>query len=161
MIADAERVEQAEVERRTTAFASACRERGLANTHQRSVIFRALASSCAHPTAEELYETVRVEIPTISLGTIYKSLTTFRAEGLVATVACGDAAIRFDARTERHHHTVCRSCGSVRDVDADALGGLRLPRGQGDGFRVDSYDLLFRGLCSRCHRTTAGRRDRA
>ncbi|MBI3281935.1 MAG: transcriptional repressor, partial [Acidobacteria bacterium] len=55
-------------------FWSVCRERGLAMTHQRQVIYQALRDMHGHPSPEEVYERVRRQIPSISLGTVYKNI---------------------------------------------------------------------------------------
>lgn len=137
------------------AFADACRARGLANTHQRLVIYRALARTTSHPTAEELFAQVRRDVPSISLATVYKNLTTFREEGLVRAVPAGENAVRFDANLERHHHLSCRVCGGMQDVVDAALDGVRVPAGKANGFRVEGHEVLFRGVCARCRPAAA------
>jgi Fur family peroxide stress response transcriptional regulator len=151
-----DRVERAQVERRMEAFSDACRARGLANTHQRWVIYRALAETTAHPSAEELFATVRREIPSISLATVYKNLTTFREEGLVRAVPSSESAVRFDANLERHHHLVCRVCGRVQDVSDAGLERVTVPPSTAAGFRIESHEVLFRGVCTRCQEKGAG-----
>lgn len=137
------------------AFGEACRERGLANTHQRHVIYRALAGTTAHPSADELFASVRREIPSLSLATVYKNLTTFRDEGLVRAVRSCDDVVRFDANLEPHHHLVCRDCGRVQDLHDPALDALRLSARRARGFRVEEHQVIFRGLCARCQGAAA------
>ncbi len=74
------------LEERMEFFRERCRELGLALTHQRMVIYRALAASREHPTPESIYEQVRQEVPSISLGTVYKSIRTFSDAGLLREV---------------------------------------------------------------------------
>jgi Fur family transcriptional regulator, peroxide stress response regulator len=61
---------------RMETFAARCRAAGLAVTPQRLAIFRRLVATDRHPSAEELYATVRREMPTLSLATVYKTLDT-------------------------------------------------------------------------------------
>jgi Fur family peroxide stress response transcriptional regulator len=145
-----DRVEPREVERRLRAFTEACEAAGLARTHQRTVIYRALASTTTHPTAEELHALLLRELPSLALGTVYKSLTTFCGLGLVRELSPGGGPSRFDAHPGEHHHLWCRICGRVQDVSAESLEGLRPPRRQADGFRAEGYEVTFRGVCGRC-----------
>lgn len=145
-----ERVEARELDKRLRQFADTCRDAGLARTHQRLVIYRALAATTAHPTAEELHDLIRRELPSLSLGTVYKNLTTFRELGLVRELAPGGGPARFDAHPGQHHHLWCRACGRVQDVSGESLEGLRPPRGQADGFRAEAYEVTFQGVCGRC-----------
>src|SRR5207245_126217 len=66
---------------RLAGFAARCRASGLAVTPQRLAIFRHLASTDRHPSAEELHATVRRELPTLSLATVYKALDTLASVG--------------------------------------------------------------------------------
>ena len=52
---------------------------GLKGTHQRIAIYDALLSLENHPTAEKIYNSIKKKYPTISLGTVYKTLETFVA----------------------------------------------------------------------------------
>src|SRR5438445_12454085 len=50
---------------------------GLKATGARMVILSALEQDHGHPTAEQLYETLRQEHPSLSLSTIYQTLDVF------------------------------------------------------------------------------------
>ena len=60
-------VTQELIEQRLRQFADVCRRRGLKVTRQRLEIFRELASTDAHPTAEEIFNRVRLQLPLVSL----------------------------------------------------------------------------------------------
>ena len=47
-------------------------------TRQRAVILEELRKVKTHPTADELYSIVRERLPRISLGTVYRNLTSWR-----------------------------------------------------------------------------------
>lgn len=120
-------------------------------TEQRAAVFRFLSATEIHPTAEEVYLSVRSEIPVISLATVYKSLETLVGCGLAIKLTYGDGSARYDGRTDPHHHARCLSCQRVMDVPGqlqeDQLSGLR--RGTGD-FHVTGYRLELTGHCSQC-----------
>jgi Fur family transcriptional regulator, peroxide stress response regulator len=119
-------------------------------TEQRAAVYRYLLSTDAHPTADDVFTTVRHDIPDISLATVYKSLETLVGCGLAVKLTYGDGSARYDGRTDPHHHARCLTCGSVIDVpgrlDRAALAGLDA----GAGFSVEGYRLELIGYCARC-----------
>lgn len=129
---------------------SALEAKGQRYTGQRSAVYRFLRGTRAHPTADEVFTAVRAEIPDISLATVYKSLEALVGCGLAAKLTYGDAAARYDARTDQHPHARCTVCGAVVDVegslDAAALAGV----GSLGDFEVESYRLELVGRCGAC-----------
>lgn len=124
--------------------------KGQRYTEQRASVYRFLLGTTMHPTADEVFTAVRGEIPDISLATVYKSLEALVGCELAMKLTYGDAAARYDARTDPHPHARCTVCGSVFDVpgrlDArllDSLGALR-------GFVVQGYRLELVGRCAAC-----------
>ncbi len=126
------------------------RSNGRHVTPQRQSIFRALQGDVTHPTAEAVFDTVRNEMETISLKTVYQTLHDLAELGEIATLDVGTGAVRFDPNVERpHHHLVCRGCGSVRDVFVD-LPVPELPPARSQGYDVERAEVVFRGLCGEC-----------
>ena len=93
---------------------------GLRCTRQRDELYRALAASKAHPTAEELFEQVRPTSPSLSLATVYNTLDAFCRVGLCIRLpnATGVGPCRFDAETCRRVH-VALDDGRVLDAPED------------------------------------------
>src|ERR1700756_2964990 len=87
------------------------REAGMNVTPQRLAVYRALLVSEEHPTPEMLFRTVSVEMPSLSLATIYKALDTLTEIGLARPVATDGDSRRYDANDTPHHHLVCSVCG--------------------------------------------------
>src|SRR5438067_4556433 len=96
------------------------RARGLRITAQRIALVEAFASDASHPTAQDLFERLRPEFPTMSFATVYNTLDALASAGLSGTLRLGGAA-RFDPNVRAHHHAVCDRCGAVRDVPAETL----------------------------------------
>jgi len=67
------------IESRLAPSASRCGEVGLALTPQRLAIYQILASDAAHPGAEDIYRRIKPDLPSLSLGTVYRTLDLFRA----------------------------------------------------------------------------------
>ena len=126
------------------------RERGLRVTPQRMCIVDHLVENAAHPTVEALYEAIRVQMPTISLKTVYQTVNDLETMGEVTLLDVGTGSVRVDPNVEHtHHHLICTSCGKVRDVLVD-IAGLRIPARDKRGFTVDDVEVHFRGLCDEC-----------
>jgi Fe2+ or Zn2+ uptake regulation protein len=125
------------------------REQGLRVTPQRQCIFRLLEGNDRHPTAEWVYQEARLEMPTISLKTVYQTLNDLAAMGEIQALDLGTGSARFDPNTGHHHHLVCDRCGRTQDVHVD-VSGLRLARRQRQDFAVTSAEIVFRGVCSNC-----------
>jgi Fur family transcriptional regulator, peroxide stress response regulator len=146
-------------------FVSRCRAAGLVLTPQRLAVFRHLEAGRGHPSAEELYATVRRELPTLSLATVYKTLEALARVGVVRRVSRAGARGRWDAGQESHHHLVCIVCGSVVDVaDArlDAVKDRAATLAGRHGFVPSGHVVEIYGRCAACHgnnrvRSAAGR----
>ena len=90
-------------------------------TSQRECIYRALASTNTHPSADELYVLVKRKQPGIALATVYNALEAFTRRGLARrfTDPSGHSSVaRYDADTHDHVHFVDQD-GRVRDVPGD------------------------------------------
>ena len=133
-------------------FIDRCRASGIRVTPQRVAVFRELAATDQHPSAKTIYRRVREEMPAISLDTVYRTLSTLEAEGLVANVSTTDNAARYDARTEAHYHFVCRHCNRVIDVTAEDAAAFEPPDNAENYGRVESVNILLRGCCTPCLR---------
>ncbi len=131
------------------------RAHGRKITAQRQCIFRALEGDVTHPSAERVHEKVRLEMPTVSLKTVYQTLNDLAELGAISVLDVGTGSARFDPNVETvHHHLVCRSCGKVRDLAAD-FPGVTVTRRAAKGFAVDSAEVVFRGLCGDCRAAQA------
>jgi Fur family peroxide stress response transcriptional regulator len=134
-------------------FLARCRAAGLAVTPQRLAIFRHLAATDRHPSAEELHAAVRQELPTLSLATIYKTLDTLGAIGVVRPVSRLGARGRWDANLEPHHHLVCTTCGTVIDVTEPRLEAAARPAAAvaaRHGFETAGHTVEIFGRCAAC-----------
>lgn len=141
-------------------FVARCRAARLVVTPQRLTVFRHLTAGHGHPSAEELYATVRRELPTLSLATVYKTLDALARIGAVRRVARVGARSRWDAGLESHHHLVCIECGGVSDVlDAqlDAVKRRAAAVAGRRGFEASGHVVDIFGRCAACRGNTRAR----
>lgn len=120
-------------------------------TEQRAAVYRYLAGTDVHPTADEVFSAVRRDLPGISLGTVYKSLETLVGCGLAVKLTYADESARYDGRTDPHHHARCVACGCVTDIPGEipAKEITALHSRSGD-FTITAYRLELSGYCSSC-----------
>lgn len=150
-------VQENEVERRLGQFKAVAREAGVKLTHQRIEIFRAVAASVDHPSAEAVHRAVQAGMPTVSLDTVYRTLWLLTDLGLLTTLGLRQDSVRFDANVENHHHYVCLQCGLVRDFESAELGTLSIPDAVNRFGQVVSAHVEVRGVCDRCAKKTQKR----
>ena len=142
---------QAQIQERIRNFPERCRAAGLKVTHQRTAIYGVLAATESHPSPEEVYESVRPDLPSISLATVYKVLDLFQRHGFLRRVSTEHQVARYDANMGTHHHLVCDGCGRIQDVSVSLPGGS-LESEAGADFSVSHYDIIFHGLCRDCRK---------
>jgi len=131
-------------------FQRVCRDAGIKLTHQRIEIFREIASRDDHPDAEAVFHGVRQRLPSLSLDTVYRTLWRLADLGLVTTLGAPRERTRFDANLSRHHHFVCRHCGSTRDFYCPDFDALRPPAAVQAFGQIDTTFVEVRGLCHLC-----------
>lgn len=148
-------MQSAPANRGVDALRTLFREAGLSLTHQRAVLYRTVLGMRNHPSPEAIYELVRRDIPSISLGTVYKNIRAFMDAGLLREVSPHHGTLRLESNLEAHHHLVCTRCKAIVDLEESDLEPVRLRGRLPRGFRVDRYSVEFRGLCAACAASSA------
>jgi Fur family peroxide stress response transcriptional regulator len=144
-----------EIETRLGQFDSLCREQGLPLTVQRREILRAVLERDDHPAAEQVYDAVKDRIAGLSRTTVYRVLETLVGLGVIRRLHHPGASTRFDGKTVRHHHLVCKTCDRVIDISSRGLDDLELPPRQRHGFQIEDYSVHFVGVCAECRQETS------
>ena len=121
-------------------------------TMQKGIIYAALCALACHPTADAVYEQVRIEYPSISRATVYRVLHHMAEQGRVLRIPVPDGADHYDHQTHRHDHVRCDGCGRVDDVEMPDPGRLEQQVTDAGGYVLRGYSLLFSGLCPDCQR---------
>jgi Fur family transcriptional regulator, peroxide stress response regulator len=121
---------------------------GLKFTHQRMVIYDALYQAEEHPTAEQVFDLVKAANPTISLGTVYKTLDSFVQAGILQKFVDQNCVMRFDAILDAHSHLYCKDSHEIRDYRNQELERLLhsfIQKHEIEGFEVDEISIVFKG----------------
>ena len=120
-------------------------------SRKRNAILDCLRGTTCHPTAEWVYQQLKPEYPDLSLGTVYRNLAAFKAEGVIDSVGVVNGLERYDGNTIPHAHIVCESCGAVLDAERIELPEELLTHVQQDtGCAIRSYQISFTGVCPNC-----------
>lgn len=120
------------------------------SSKQREAIQTFLESRKDHPTADVVYGEIRKEYPNISLGTVYRNLALFVKEGQACSLFPGDGKEHFDGTANPHYHFYCRNCGSVLDLELPYQPEITHTAQRAFPGVVDTHQICFYGLCSRC-----------
>ena len=122
------------------------------NTIQRALVLEAVNALQCHATADEVYEAIVKEHPTVSKATVYRNLNLLSEMGEIRKMEIPGGPDRFDHRCHDHCHVRCEKCGRVFDVDMEYVSGLEKGIRDTHGFAFTGYDILFRGICPECRK---------
>ena len=135
--------------KKTVTTSNAGKKTGL--TRQRQVVLEVICATEAHPTAAEVFEAARHEMPAISFATVYNSVRYLKQAGLVREVASyGGNPSRYDGMTDRHDHAVCSECGKLVDFDLPGAAELLRSAARVSRFKAESVHLTLIGRCPEC-----------
>ena len=136
---------------------SLLREAGLRVTRPRMAVLDAVRQH-PHADTESIIATVRADLGEVSHQAVYDVLRALTDAGLVRRIQPAGSVARYEARVgDNHHHLVCRSCGTVRDVDCAVGEPPCLTAVDDGGFAIDEAEVVYWGLCPACQSPPAGR----
>lgn len=119
---------------------------GLRATRQRELIYGILLSQRDHPTADEVFARAKVEMPSISLATVYNCLETLVGCHLVRQVNFERQPTRFCPNLHEHAHFHDEKTGRIYDIDLDERTLEKLRTALPSGFEPHAIDITFRGV---------------
>lgn len=119
-------------------------------SRQREIIYEQVMKYPTHPTAEEVYRSLKSDNPNLSLGTVYRNLNQLSEAGMLLKIPIADGSDRFDGRTDCHYHMICEKCRRVFDVELNCLEDIpKLVKAQ-SGHQITRVTLNLKGICSEC-----------
>ena len=117
---------------------------------QREALLTLLRSTRSHPSADWLYENLRKDFPSISLGTVYRNLALLADNGEIMKIQTSANKEHFDGFVYKHHHFVCRNCDKIIDVDIDGIENAEKQAAKKLHATVEDSSLVCYGLCMEC-----------
>jgi Fur family peroxide stress response transcriptional regulator len=121
-------------------------------TAQRLAICEWLYESDLHPTAHDVHDALHEAFPTMSLATVYNTLSLLERLDLIHEVGrAEDGSVRYDPDTRQHINLVCRRCGRIIDLPLVDLAEIEHLT-QAHGFQMDDISLVVHGTCAECQK---------
>ncbi|WP_411958112.1 Fur family transcriptional regulator [Paracoccus homiensis] len=130
------------VQDRAQQLENALREAGVRVTRQRAALLRIIAASEDHPDAAELHRRAETAGAGVSLATVYRTLTTLQARGVIEKLEFQDQPARWEAADQHHHdHMIDVETGEVMEFTND-----RIERLQAEIAAEMGYDIVHHRL---------------
>lgn len=116
-----------------------------------------LSAVHAHPHSDTdtIIGVVRSDLGDVSHQAVYDVLRALTIAGLVRRIQPSGTAARYESRVgDNHHHVVCRSCGTIADVDCAVGDTPCLTASSDHGFTIDEAEVIYWGICPECSTTS-------
>lgn len=127
---------------------------GLKHTKQRDIILVTFLDSHEHVSAEQLYQRVRDENPTVGFTTVYRTLKLLVEAGLAQERRFDDGLIRYEVEHADHDHLVCLKCGKIIEFESDEIESAQELIAIEYGFKILRHRHELYGHCSSCNQAT-------
>jgi Fur family transcriptional regulator, peroxide stress response regulator len=129
------------------------KEMGFRITPQRLAVLKILAEDTGHPSAEDIYAKVKLDFPTTSMATVYKTLTVLKTLGEVLELEFSGDFNRYDGnRPFPHPHLICIKCKRIVDPALSGISDITQKLIAETGYTVLGHRLDFYGVCPKCQR---------
>ncbi len=120
-------------------------------TPQRMLIVSIIHDYKGHVTAEEVHARVVEQYPFVDISTVYRTLQLLKKLHLVSETDLGGGRVQYElAQGARHHHLVCRRCGTTFPLDDGLLEPLRSQLLAKHDFEADMEHFAIFGVCKGC-----------
>ena len=122
-------------------------KRSIRVSEQRLIILEYLADNQYHPTADDIFNALHQDLPTLSKTTVYSTLKAFARENLLREINLDGHEHRYDINIGDHGHFRCDSCDRIYDfnISIDIIPSASL-----DGFLIKDKNVYFKGICPSC-----------
>jgi Fur family ferric uptake transcriptional regulator len=109
-----------------------------------------------HADTDTIIGAVRADMGAVSTQAVYDVLRALTTSGLVRRIEPSGSVARYESRVgDNHHHVVCRSCGSIADVDCAVDETPCLTASDDHGYVIDEAEVVYWGTCPDCTRASA------
>lgn len=122
-------------------------KRNIRPSHQRIKVLEYLIKNHGHPTVDQIFNDLQVEIPTLSKSTVYNTLNSFIEAQFTRMITIEDNETRYDIILKNHGHFKCEACGAIYDfvINIDLFASDELK-----GFKINDKNVYFKGICPEC-----------
>lgn len=128
-------------------FAEILKRNNIKPSYQRVMIYSFLASNPLHPTAQQVYESLKGSIPTLSKTTVYNTLRALYKANLIREITIEENEIRYEFNIHDHGHFKCEKCGKIFDFE---INNNYFNKDELTDFIVYDKNVFFKGCCNNC-----------
>lgn len=121
------------------------RDAGLRVTPQRASIITILSETDDHPNVEDLYEKTRALDDTVSVATVYRTMSVLENAGLVRKLVMDDAPARYEMMPHiDHDHLVDLDSGDLIEIPGTEIAELMSRVAAEMGYQIVSHHTVIR-----------------
>ncbi|HNW28261.1 MAG TPA: transcriptional repressor [Spirochaetota bacterium] len=121
-------------------------------SRQRERIYEFIRSRMDHPTAHLVYEALKREMPSLSLGNVYRNITILVEEGRITRRDFGDGIEHYDAIPGLHYHFICDTCKTVTDFPMPLQDLITKKARELTRHCISGHTIQFFGTCDKCRK---------
>jgi len=122
-----------------------CSAAGLKMTGQRRVILKVLGQATDHPSVEDVYDRAKDMDSSISIATVYRTLSLLDELDLVIRHEFQEGYSRYEVNSDHHHHLVDLETGKVHEFQNDDLEKLKIKIARDLGYELVDHRLELYG----------------
>jgi Fur family peroxide stress response transcriptional regulator len=130
----------------------AIRNKGFKATPQRIAICRIALNDRDHPTAQNIYDKVQKEHPTVSLATVYKTLQMLEELNLISEICLSSGQTRYDPLMYSHINLICTQCGRIEDIEDSRTQNIMENIASAAKFTMTAQPISVYGICANCRK---------
>ena len=125
---------------------TALRNAGLRITEQRKALLEVLVEADDHPDANELHRRAHQINTSVSLATVYRTLSTLEEQGVIDRHAFEGKPARFETNDKPHHdHLIDVDSGDVIEFTSEKIEKLQAEIAAELGYEIMSHKLEIYG----------------
>ncbi len=118
-------------------------------SYPRIHIYKYLHDYKNHPTADEIYNHVIDQIPTLSKTTVYNTLNLLEDKNIVNSINLEDNEKHYELVIDEHSHFKCEVCGKIYDIPYKDLNILP---DEYSNYKVKELEIFLKGICANCNK---------
>ena len=128
-----------------TELEQRCAAAGLKMTGQRRVILQILGKSADHPSVDDVYARAKAVDPSISIATVYRTLSLLDELNLVVRHEFQEGYSRYEVNVDHHHHLIDLETGKVVEFQNEELEKLKVKIAKDLGYDLIDHRLELYG----------------
>ncbi len=129
-------------------FENIFQEKGLKATGQRTLITKVIFDSNDHPNVEEVYQRASKLDDSISLATVYRTVSILENYGIIEKLDFLDGKARYEPKNsddDHHHHLIDVESGKIIEFKDEGLEELKIEIAEKLGYELVGHRLELFG----------------